>query len=84
MTTKRPVALVLGLAIVFVVTVLILSAILPGPHKPTDYLVMGGVATVVCLGLLFLVLIVAPARASKSTTEAGPSQDQTSRSSTDG
>ena len=79
---SRPLALALGLAVVFAATALILSAILPGPHKPTDYLVMGGVATVVCLALLFFILIVAPGRA-KSVPKTSADQDQTSRTSTD-
>jgi hypothetical protein len=30
---------------------------MPGPHKSTDYLVIGCVATLLCLLLLFVVLI---------------------------
>ncbi len=33
------------LLVVFGVTVGILLQVLPGPHKPTDYLVIGAVAT---------------------------------------
>jgi uncharacterized membrane protein len=80
---SRPLALALGLAVVFAATALILSAVLPGPHKPTDYLVMGGVATIVCLALLFFVLIVAPGRAPKSPAKPSSEPDQTSRTSTD-
>jgi hypothetical protein len=35
---------------------------MPGPHKPTDYLVIGCVATLLCLLLLFVVLINTPKR----------------------
>ena len=61
----RPVSLALGLMIVFAVTILILANVLPGPHRPTDYLVMGGVATMLCLVLLFLLLAVTPGRKDK-------------------
>ena len=47
-----------GLAVLFAITVLILMRVLPGPHKPTDYLVMGGLATFVCLLFLFVVNLI--------------------------
>ncbi len=47
---------------IFAVTVAILLAVMPGPHKSTDYLVIGCVATLLCLLLLFVVLINAPKR----------------------
>ena len=53
MSTK--IALVIGLAILFPMTVLVLLRILPGPHKPTDFLVVGTLATFFCLAVLFLV-----------------------------
>jgi len=59
---NRTLALVLAMVVAFAVTATILSQILPGPRKPTDYMVMGGVATLVCLVLLFVVLIAAPGR----------------------
>lgn len=59
---KRPLTLTLALILVFAATVAILSQVLPGPHKPGDYLVIGGVATLLCLALLFVVLITAPGR----------------------
>ena len=43
--------------LVFVVTVALLTYLIPGPHKPTDYLVIGAVATFACLLLLFVLLI---------------------------
>lgn len=42
---------------IFAVTVAVLLAVMPGPRKPTDYLVIGCVATLLCLLLLFVVLI---------------------------
>ena len=44
-------------AIVFGVTLAIGLKLLPGPHTETDYLVVGSVATFLCLGVLFAVLI---------------------------
>jgi len=59
---NRTVTLTLALILVFAATVAILSQVLPGPHKPSDYLVIGGVATLLCLALLFVVLIAMPGR----------------------
>ncbi len=92
MVLNRGVTLALGLVFVFAAVVAILAAILPGPRKPTDYLVMGVVATLLCLVLLFLALVVAPGRAAvarhKMAGVAAPAQeksgeDQTARTSTD-
>ncbi len=49
--------LILAVAIVFMVVSIILLRLVPGPHRPTDYLVIGGGATVACLLVLFLVLL---------------------------
>jgi Na+/melibiose symporter-like transporter len=54
---NRNIALALGMAIIFAATVAILLVVMPGPHKSTDYLVIGCVATLLCLLLLFVVLI---------------------------
>ena len=59
---SRPLSLTLGMLMVFAVTILILANVLPGPRRPTDYLVMGGVATMLCLVLLFVLLAVTPRR----------------------
>ena len=59
---NRNLTLAWALVFVFLVSALVLSAILPGPHKPTDYLVIGGISTMVCLGVLFLVVVVAPGK----------------------
>jgi hypothetical protein len=64
----RTTGLVLGMVMIFAVTVAILLVVMPGPHKPTDYLVIGCVATLLCLLLLFVVLI-----------STKPSRDQPSR-----
>ncbi len=50
-------ALVLGTAMAFIITVLVLLRVLPGPHKSADYLVIGTVATFVCLLALFVVVV---------------------------
>jgi hypothetical protein len=64
---NRTLALALGMVIVFAVTIGILLAVMPGPHKSTDYLVIGCVATLLCLLLLFVVLINAPKRSDHKT-----------------
>jgi Na+/melibiose symporter-like transporter len=53
---KRNLLLAAGMVLVFAVTVGVLLNVMPGPHKPTDYLVIGAVATLLCLLLLFFVL----------------------------
>jgi len=54
---KRTLALIFGMIVVFAATVAVLFNVMPGPHKATDYLVIGAVATLLCLLLLFFVLI---------------------------
>ena len=49
---NRTLALTLGMVMIFGVTIAILLAVMPGPHKSTDYLVIGCVATLLCLLLL--------------------------------
>jgi len=46
-----------GLVVVFAGTVAVLMRVIPSPHKETDYLVMGGVATLVTMLALFVVLV---------------------------
>lgn len=53
---KRTLLLAAGMVLVFAVTVGVLLNVMPGPHKATDYLVIGAVATLLCLLLLFIVL----------------------------
>jgi Na+/melibiose symporter-like transporter len=64
---NRTIALALGMLMIFAVTVTVLLAVMPGPHKSTDYLVIGCVATLLCLLLLFVVLINAPKRSNQKT-----------------
>ena len=54
---NRTLALAGIVAAVFMATVTILLFLLPGPHAPTDYLVIGAVATLLCLLLLFVLLV---------------------------
>ena len=56
--------LTIALILIFGLTVAILVRILPSPLRTTDYMVIGAVATFLCMLLLFFVLI----RASKSGT----------------
>jgi len=72
---NRTLALTLGMVIVFAVTVAILLAVMPGPHKSTDYLVIGCVATLLCLLLLFVVLI-NTAKRPNPKTEPRPTEPQ--------
>jgi hypothetical protein len=82
---NRNLTLTLGLLFVFIATVAILSVVLPGPHKPTDYLVIGGAATFLCLVLLFVALITTAGRETiaPSKDKGDDDKDQTSRTSTD-
>jgi uncharacterized membrane protein len=54
---SRTWGLIIGMVVLFAAVALILSQVLPGPRRATDYLVIGGAATMVCLLALFLVLI---------------------------
>jgi uncharacterized membrane protein YbaN (DUF454 family) len=42
---KRTLLLATGMVLVFAVTVGVLLNVLPGPHKSTDFLVIGAIAT---------------------------------------
>ena len=59
---NRTLALVGLMLLLFGGTVAVLVNVMPGPHKPMDYLVIGAVATLLCLLLLFVVLIKLPQR----------------------
>jgi uncharacterized BrkB/YihY/UPF0761 family membrane protein len=50
-------ALAVGILLVFLITVAVLIRIIPAPRSETDYLVIGGVATLVSMAALFVVLI---------------------------
>jgi hypothetical protein len=70
---NRTIALTVGMLMIFGATVAILLVVMPGPHKPTDYLVIGCVATLLCLLLLFVVLVNSPKRPDgKPDPEAEP------------
>jgi quinol-cytochrome oxidoreductase complex cytochrome b subunit len=64
---NRTLALALGMAMIFGVTVAVLWNVMPGPHKPTDALVIGCVATLLCLLLLFVVLVKTAKRSTRKT-----------------
>jgi hypothetical protein len=59
---NRTTALAIAMVLLFAATVGILLNVMPGPHKSTDYLVMGAAATLLCLVLLFVVLFTSPAK----------------------
>lgn len=59
---NRTIALAAGMLMIFAATVGILLNVMPGPHKATDYLVMGAAGTLLCLVLLFVVLFTTPAK----------------------
>jgi hypothetical protein len=54
---SRHVVLAIGLLFTFCAIAAILMVVMPGPHKPTDYLVIGAIATFICLLLLFFLLM---------------------------
>jgi len=54
---NRNVILAIGLLLAFAVVVTILLVFMPGPRKPTDYLVIGAIATFLCLLLLFFLMM---------------------------
>jgi hypothetical protein len=54
---NRNLGLALGMLLIFAASVGVLVNIMPAPHKPTDYLVIGAVGTLLSLLLLFVVLI---------------------------
>jgi len=53
----RQIMLILGGVCVFAVAAAVIVAIMPAPLKDTDYLVIGSIATLVSLLVMFLVLI---------------------------
>jgi hypothetical protein len=67
---NRTIALGAGMVMIFAATVGILLNVMPGPHKATDYLVIGAAGTLLCLILLFVVLFTTPAKPDKE--KSGP------------
>jgi len=59
---NRTLALAGLMVLLFAGAVAVLVNVMPGPHKPMDYLVIGAVATLLCLLVLFVVLIKLPQR----------------------
>lgn len=53
----RPVLLGLGVVLVFGLTVAILWQVMPQPRQDVDYLVIGGMATMVSMAVLFAALL---------------------------
>jgi len=53
----RQILLVLGGVCVFGVAALVMTKLMPAPLKDSDYLVIGSVATLVSLLVMFLILI---------------------------
>jgi hypothetical protein len=49
--------LALAMVFVFVAVATVLMKVIPGPHKETDYLVIGTVSTFASLAVLFVVLV---------------------------
>jgi len=62
----RTIALGAGMVMLFAATTGILLNVMPGPHKRTDYLVIGAAATLLCLVLLFVVLLKTPPKPDKN------------------
>jgi hydrogenase-4 membrane subunit HyfE len=54
---NRKLALALGMLALYAVSIAVLLTVMPGPHKATDYLVVGAVGTLLVLLLLFVILI---------------------------
>ena len=60
----RTISLALAVILVFAAVAVIMLKVMPAPLKDSDYLVIGSVATMVSLVLLFVVLIVRSGKAS--------------------
>jgi len=67
---NRTTALAIAMVLLFAATVGILLNVMPGPHKSTDYLVIGAAATLLCLVLLFVVLFTSPAKPDKEKSDS--------------
>ena len=60
---RRPLMLAAAGVCVFVIVAATMLKFLPEPHKDSDYLVIGSVATLVALVVMFIVLISTSMRA---------------------
>lgn len=65
LTASRWLILVAAVVVVFGVTVAIALQLVPGPHSETDYLVIGSVATLLSLVVVFVVLMATSHKASE-------------------
>jgi uncharacterized BrkB/YihY/UPF0761 family membrane protein len=54
---NRNLIFAIAFLLVFGAITAILLVLMPGPHRPTDYLVIGAIATLLCLLLAFFVMI---------------------------
>jgi hypothetical protein len=63
LTASRWLILVTAVVLVFGVTVAIALQVVPGPHSETDYLVIGSVATLLSLVVVFVVLMLTSQKA---------------------
>ena len=71
--------LILGLIVMFAVVVALMLRLLPGPHRPSDYMVIGTFATLACIALVFVVLVRAekrPQRKRPKPDVSGPDEPQ--------
>ena len=71
MNQKR--AVIAGTIFVFIATVALLLHFMPGPHKPTDLMVIGAIATFLCLLLIWVVNNRMPKDSAKAPRE--PNQE---------
>jgi|HubBroStandDraft_1064217.scaffolds.fasta_scaffold354168_2 hypothetical protein len=69
---NRNLSLALAMVVIFGIAVAVLLVVMPAPHKPTDYLVIGAIGTLLCLLLLFVVLINAATRPSARKPDSEP------------
>jgi hypothetical protein len=60
----RTFALVLAMVLVFAAVAVIMLKVMPAPLKDADYLIIGSVATLVSLLVLFVVLVTTSGKAS--------------------
>lgn len=56
-SAPRVIALAVGDILIFGAVAAILLKVMPGPLKPIDYLVIGGIATLVSLLVLFAAIV---------------------------
>lgn len=60
----RTLSLVLAMVLVFAAVAVIMLKVMPAPLKDADYLIIGSVATLVSLLILFMILVTTSGRAS--------------------